>query len=103
MKYSPELIKSTWKTSDTYGHENYTETPKKPGVYAIIFLNRKTNKWRLVYIGSTINLAIRRKTHNIMRTFWVKACFYFMECEDYFETEKELIRRMKPILNKAYK
>lgn len=69
----------------------------KPGVYAFF------DRGRLLYIGSSTNLASRLSSHSV-RARYINALVRvrYTEPGDQLTAEYKLIRRLKPPLNKTY-
>lgn len=95
-----KFIESEWLTPNTYG-SNYEKPPKKPGVYLIVNMKLNFRKCgvkvtpEILYVGSTKNLANRYAHHEklvVFRQLFDYVGFYFREVDDYYETEKRLIR-----------
>lgn len=88
-------------------------TPESSGVYAVCVV-KQTNypaqlkSLRVVYIGSSKKIRSRlqnqkhpyRRCFSILKNYWV-ACFY-LECENYLETERSLIVKYKPRFNTVF-
>lgn len=95
-----------WFTPKTYD-SNYKYPPQTPGVYLWVNLifNHKKNAidYEILYVGSTNNLA-RRYLHHEKRSVFRQLYgnnlrFYFQENDDYYETEKRLIKETEARFN----
>lgn len=91
-----------FKTPNAYGN-NYEQPPDKPGIYLIVGFDGGPDGNQIVaYVGSSHNLAKRYKNHAVLREVQSKmyyATFFFKECGDGYEAEKELVRRIRPTFN----
>jgi hypothetical protein len=102
-------IMSKWETYD-----NGNPQPKTEGCYAIYLVpfNTKTlgyrfDKPKLVYIGTAKDLRKRLDNHPVRcrfgRPYHMRTTKIRLICgKDRFDLEKKLIKRLKPILNKAH-
>lgn len=94
-----------WQSSDGMGAA-HTHTGRKQGVYAIIQLTSLTNKPTVVYIGRSMFLSGRLKSHPIYNMS-VKQNFptaiKWKWCSNSIELEEKLIKRLKPMYNKNLK
>jgi len=88
-----------WKIADRW-LQNY---PTQPGCYAIYLLSPFRFRSRLIYIGTASNLKKRILTHSITARvdFWYAKCKP-IKGEKRFKLEKNMIRKLSPILNKQY-
>jgi excinuclease UvrABC nuclease subunit len=100
------MFYKNWKCVNTYD-TNFAEAPNKSGVYAITecdLTNISEYNPQLVYIGSSLNLKKRHRTHNIISEIQNKglfAAFYFIEMsESFYDFEIKLIREHQPKYNK---
>ena len=84
--------------------------PKKSGVYAICVKNIDTNKETVMYIGSSKNIykrvynnghhyMILLKTKQLPEVVYIK----FYVTKDYINIERNLIKKINPILNLTFK
>ena len=102
---SPIIFRSDWNTENTYD-TIFKPTPKKSGVYLIVANTFYPFKREIIYIGSSKNLYIRSKGHEVIKKHKVKydhIQFYFKECEDYIEKEIDLIKSVQPKINKQWR
>lgn len=104
FSFSPNL----WSTPNTYG-TNFKDVPNTPGVYLLVnaeFSNDlKSVNHTILYVGSSKCLRVRYKSHEVLRTLrsmhdYIQ--FYFIETKDYINTEKLLIKSIKPKYNKQW-
>ena len=90
-----------WESTSRY---SYSEPPQNPGVYVFAkpeIIDGKT-KHQILYIGSTKNIFKRYAGHekrSIIKKNEGFYRFYFMECDDYIQKEKELIKKLQPKYN----
>lgn len=107
-----KIKEDDWYTPNTYGN-NYKSVPQKCGVYfLVVFDNYLSNdilkiKAKILYVGSSQNLAKRKLSHEVIRYLRYNrdydfVAFYFKEVENYKEYEIELIKEIKPPLNKHH-
>lgn len=91
---------------------NFRFAPEKPGVYLIVstqVVGRRIFN-HVLYVGSSMNLAKRYKSHNMIKKIkvieeepgvaWVR--FFFLECNNILEIEKSLIYIFQPKYNKQW-
>ena len=103
------LYLSDWHTPNCYS--DAVDPPSKSGVYLIVkhdgvFTSGKPNM-DIIYIGSSKNLASRLRSHEVYKIASlllpdVFINYYFHETELFREYEKELIRKINPIINVAF-
>lgn len=90
--------------------------PNRPGVYAVYLVRDVSHPnlhQRLIYIGSSKNLKKRLQCprhpygNSLIRKRIGLTAYYvfckFIECQNFKEMERELIRVYKPFLNKTLK
>ena len=84
--------------------------PDAPGCYAIYLANIKTHKWELFYIGTAKNLERRLKKHAVVRVLRCLSdlpnlvaikCKIIEDSSVRLETERKLIKRLRPQVNYA--
>ena len=94
-------------TKKTWHHFDIFEPYQLPGLYAIYMENIITERYRLIYIGTATNLERRlNKNHDIFSRkikipYQLILKLKYIK-ENRLKTEKKLIKRLKPILNKTY-
>jgi excinuclease UvrABC nuclease subunit len=99
-----------WYTPNTY-NRNYSSVPKSGGVYLIVshiyhFGLIPSGEYEILYVGSSKNLYNRYSSHNLLRELkekYIYIHFYFYECDNHYEIEKKLIKRIKPKYNVHHK
>lgn len=96
-------VERSWFCKNTYD-KNYKEIGNFSSVYLFVCLNINTNKKNIVYIGSTLNLLSRYKSHNVPSLINAADCLstlYFLPLEKgFYDYEVKLIRKLRPILNR---
>lgn len=99
-----EFDHKSWPTPNTY-NENFRSLPDRPGVYVINHYDLDAHTNEILYIGSAKNIALRLRSHEVLRVishFYYYTPISFMECTNYREVEKYLIKKYKPKFNKQY-
>lgn len=99
-----KFISQDWKTPNTYSC-NFAEPPKRSGVYLLTFVDFKTQKYDILYVGSSKNLNNRYSTHSKiteLQKIYHYIQFYFKEVDNYIEVEKQLIKEIQPKYNKQW-
>lgn len=78
-----------------------------PCVYAILEIDWINKKHDIAYIGSTIKLFSRYKSHKIPEKIQAKGMvnvlYYLPMNKGFYDYEIKLIRKLKPEFNKAHK
>jgi len=98
-----------WKTNNTYDSRIFSEIPKQAGVYLIVKTDcfEEVVKHEILYIGSSKNLAVRIKSHEVYRIlreiYGNTIRFYFREADNYLDEEKYLIKVTKARFNKQWR
>ena len=85
--------------------------PDEPGVYMIVGLMNFQNSAHSLYIGSAKNIYKRvnstahpyRKMYERMSSVTVSIATAYIVTSNYIELEKSLIRKYRPLLNRAWK
>lgn len=103
------LYLSDWHTPNCYS--DAVDPQNKSGVYVIVkydgsFTAEEQNK-EIIYVGSSKNLSSRLRSHEVYKIARlllpdVFINYYFHETELFREYEKELIRKINPIINVAF-
>lgn len=97
----PIFSEDSWTTPNTY-YQNFKPVPKKSGVYLLVAYRESSSDGEIVYIGSSKNLSKRYSNHEVInkleKSYW-HVRFYFEECENYLEREKQLIKSIHPKYN----
>lgn len=102
-----DMVKDNWKTPNTYA-EYFKPLLAVEGVYVMINVNLWDNSIKTVYIGRSKNLKERHVSHPVKRILIalnnpdLALQVWFLECQNSTELEKELISKIKPILNKHF-
>jgi hypothetical protein len=94
-------IKEKWKTPNTY-NGNYSPPTNESGVYCFVVYASPTDIGNVVYVGSSKSIEIRYKGHAVKAALYEQywyVQFYFLECKNFKELEKELISRFQPKFN----
>lgn len=91
-----------WKHTGRY---SYTEPPSRPGVYILAVPEIIDGEilYEILYIGSSTNISRRHNGHEKKSIAGLNYDFYrffFKECDNYLEYEKELIKLLNPKYNK---
>lgn len=111
MKNQKQFIfnENEWYTPNTY-NSNFKSPSNKSGVYLIVLpifdLIDQVVNYDIVYIGSAKDLLNRYKSHEVLRFLknnFNYVQFYFNECIDYKNAEKNLIKLVQPKLNKQWR
>jgi excinuclease UvrABC nuclease subunit len=97
-----------WKTPDTYAPW-FEPLPKLPGVYVFtcVDLDDRTIPERALYVGKSINLAVRHRSHELWtsldadlpRRFHVTRWFKTMARDEIHQAEIDLIKLLDPPYN----
>lgn len=94
-----------WFTPNVYSN-NFEYPPDKAGVYVFIVYANPKDLGNVVYIGSANSLMKRYSGHPVKaalyQMYWYVR-FYFIECDDYREKEKNMIKKFKPKYNIQHK
>jgi len=110
-KITLDTILIEWKSPNTYSN-NFSPPTSKSGVYAIAmfkptFNQNKRLKKEIVYIGCSVNLLVRLKSHEVIKV--LRAMFdgfyisvHFKECDNYKSLEKQLIGKFQPRINQQH-
>lgn len=99
---SPIIFRSDWNTPDTYDLI-FKPIPPEPGIYLLVANTFVPFKREIIYIGSSKNLLKRHSSHEKIKKYrssYEYLQFYFKTCIDYKKQEIDLIRKVKPKLNK---
>lgn len=95
-------MKEKWQSTDGFGrHENAMGINE--GVYVIMHFDVLTRKSLVIYVGRSLNLKSRWKSHNIFKQSFKDGYFSGVKwkiCKNSAELEYKLINRLKPIYNK---
>lgn len=96
-----------WHSPNTYNN-NFAIPEAVGGVYAIFgyrlpYDTVEPKVLECIYVGASTNLYKRYLGHPVRSnsTFWWN-CFYWKQCDNPFEVEILLIKRLKPLLNKRH-
>ena len=95
------LNESDWFSPNTYGNE-YKGIPETPGVYFFVAdtsPNPKTNKPKIVYVGSSKNLFNRLRNHELFKVFsetFYNVRIFFHETPYYIAKERSIIKILAP-------
>lgn len=97
------FISSRWNCFNTYD-KNYKSITHKSGVYLFVSVNLLTGDKKIVYVGSSTDLLLRYKSHNVRNKIESDggrfAIFYFKEMEKgFYDFEIKLIKALSPIFN----
>lgn len=102
------LINQKWSCANTYD-TNYKDLKNKSGVYFISRMSYITGKGEIVYVGSTVHLKTRYKSHNIRSMILSEnsdfvPVFYFLEMKiGFYDYEIKLIKKLQPKYNTQHR
>jgi excinuclease UvrABC nuclease subunit len=97
----PFCKEEEWKTPNTYS-SNYDPPSAKSGVYCFVVYTSHMDRGNVVYVGSSKSIETRYRGHAVKaalyQEYWYVR-FYFKECDNYKQVEKELILKFQPRFN----
>lgn len=99
------MVKTKWNSNDGFGRHDKV-MGNNEGVYVIIDYNIYTKKATVIYVGRSLNLCHRWKSHNIYNKAFEDGFFPGVKwklCNNSAQLEQQLIKRFKPKYNKQFK
>ena len=90
-----------------YWRENDHDLSGISCVYAILSIDYRGKELDIEYIGSTINLFLRYKSHKIPAKIQgmgkLNLLYYLPMEKGFYDYERKLIKRLQPLFNKQHK
>lgn len=99
-----ESTENKWQCTDGIG-SHHAHVQEREGVYVIIHIDAIAKKQSVIYVGRSLNLKSRWKSHNIYNRAFKDGFSCYVKwkwCSNSAELEKRLIKRFKPIYNKQF-
>lgn len=107
-KDNPFLLRQRFlKVIRNHWQENDHNLKDIPCVYAILSLDYEAKELDIEYIGSTIKLFSRYKSHKvpakIQKMGRVNLLYYLPMSKGFYDYERKLINRLQPLFNKQHR